>query len=1123
MYQKLCCFLTIIAVCSAFAQQKPKEYRKKQLLVTKDTLQIDTLSINAEKFKLFNKAGKLIPKDAYQVDFAKAQLIIDKKTFPEITVEYYRYPDFLTKIYSPFDSELIVENSRNTERLFRLANEKKKTEFKLFDGLKTSGFIARGLTSGNNQNAVTTSSLDLTIEGKLSNKVGIRANIFDTNIPLQQNGYSQNITDFDRIFVELFSDDWRIKGGDLSLKNSDSYFLNFEKQVAGIEVEANISDKFSVLASGAVVRGRFTSFNFMGIEGNQGPYKLLGANNESAIIIVAKSEKVFVNGIQLHRGESKDYIIDYNLGEIQFNTKYPITNDMRIRVEFQYSNENYTRFVTYEKASYTSEKFNITGYFYNENDFKNQPIQQSLTNNQKQQLANAGNDINNMFTSSAYLDTFSPDRIQYKKVQNGTLEYFEFTTNENDEVYSVSFSNLGTNQGSYAVDQITATGTVYKYVGENLGNYAPVIQLIAPNSLQIINVKSNYSPSEKTHINTEVALSNNDANLFSNIDDEENKAIATKVQWKQQLLNKNWKLSSVFNYKFIEDNFKTVQRFQAVEFNRDWNLVNPLGNQQEYSGGFYAQQKDNFITYSFNRLSFDNFTGNKHVLNAKLGDKKTRFSLNSSLLNNSSTTEKGDFLRLQANILHDFSKKWIGARFSTENNAQTLVATDSYNPISHEFKEYEAFIGVGDTTKVFAKFGGIYRTNDSIKSNAFARVNTKKTLYVNSQLVNTKNSNLNLYANYRITENVFFNDEKSLNSRVAYRQFLFNKLISSSTIYETASGNIARQDYVYVKTEPGQGYYTWIDYNNDGIQDFNEFEIAQFQDQADYLRVPLPNISFVATQKAKLKQSLNINFGVLKAKKGLQKLLVNFYNQSYLTVENERERSENSFHFNPFEFTKTDVLALQYNFRNSFYFKRNQQHYSWIYTYGKSRNKQQFAIGSQENNSEIHQLEFAHKLTKFWLFETKGSTSSNNLETENLADRNYRIEVKDIQPKLSYVYNKDHRFSVFYNYKQKENTINDLEALQQQKIGLDYFYLGKKKQQIQANFTMFLNDFSGNANSPVGYQMLEGLQTGRNYTWNVLFNQRLNSFLNLNLNYLGRKSEESKTIHTGTVQLKAIF
>ena len=70
---------------------------------------------------------------------------------------------------------------------------------------------------------------------------------------------------------------------------------------------------------------------------------------------------------------------------------------------------------------------------------------------------------------------------------------------------------------------------------------------------------------------------------------------------------------------------------------------------------------------------------------------------------------------------------------------------------------------------------------------------------------------------------------------------------------------------------------------------------------------------------------------------------------------------------------------------------------------------------------------------------------------------------------------------------------------------------------------MFLNDFDGDQNTPVGYQMLEGLQPGNNYTWNLLFNQKLTSILNLTLNYSGRKSEDSKIIHTGMVQLKALF
>jgi hypothetical protein len=121
------------------------------------------------------------------------------------------------------------------------------------------------------------------------------------------------------------------------------------------------------------------------------------------------------------------------------------------------------------------------------------------------------------------------------------------------------------------------------------------------------------------------------------------------------------------------------------------------------------------------------------------------------------------------------------------------------------------------------------------------------------------------------------------------------------------------------------------------------------------------------------------------------------------------------------------------------------------------------------------------------------------------------------------LYSKDNRFSTFYHFKKKENTILNLEQLNQQKFGIEYFYFGQKNEQISAVLNYYLNDFSGNTNSPVAYQMLEGLQAGRNFTWNLLFNKKLNSFLNLNLNYFGRKSENVRAIHSGTIQLRADF
>ena len=1108
----------------ANSQNTSSDFRSKKFIVSKDTIRFDSVPINPQSFKVFAGKKILYPTE-YEIFYNEALLVINAEKYQEITIEYFWFPAFITKTYSPFDKKFIVPNNSNTGQLYSLTTNKKATELKLFDGLKTSGYINRGITSGNNQSTVANSSMDINIEGKLSDKVAIKANIFDTNIPLQENGYSQSITDFDRIFIELYSKGWRVKAGDISLKNESSYFLAFEKQVSGLEVAASINTNTKIAASGAIVRGQFSSYDFVGIEANQGPYKIFGPNNEPNFVIIAGSEKVFVNGSKITKGINEDYLIDYNIGEVRFNTTFPITNDMRIRVEFQFSNRNYTRFISYEKAEYKTNNVELSGYFYNENDVKNQPIQVNLTAAQKQILANAGNNTNLMVGESAYPDVFDANRILYKKVQSGTNDYFEYSTNENDNLFTVTFSNVNNNEGDYILSETFANGNVFVYVGANLGNYQPITQLIAPTKLQVAVLNSSYKPSKKTTILTEVAFSNNDQNLFSTIDNNQNKGIATKLAWKQTLLDKKWKLLSDVNYLFIHKNFNTIQRFQSVEFNRDWNLNNPTGNQQQIGIDLSLQKsEDTFLNYSFQQLQFsDNFKGEKHLITSNVQLKNTSFYTNSSFLSNNSEIQDNTFLRVKAGIEQRLLKSWFGGFLNIESNNGIIKQTQEAILTNHQFKEYEGYIGLGDSTKVFAKVGFNYRDNDSIRTNTFTEINNRKTYYLDAKIIQTERTNLSLFANYRETENAFSENQKALNSKIIYNQRFFKNFITLGTSYETSSGNVAQQDFIYVEVEAGQGFYTWIDYNDNGIQEFDEFEVAEYQDQANFLRVPLPNLQFIATQSAKINQSITLNANQWSNKTGLKKVLSHFYNQFFLSSRNELERARNSFNLNPFNMSKDKQISINFTIKNSLYFNRGLQKFSTTYTFAKAENKQQYSIGSQDTDTNYQQIDFQHKIGKFWLVDLQGKLSENKLETENFNNRNYEIDVIAFQPKISYVLNNDNRFAAFYHMKNKENILAEFEKLKQQKIGIEYFYTGKSTSQFNANFTTFFNDFSGNPNSPVGYQMLEGLQEGTNYTWTFLWNKKLNSFLNVTLNYKGRKSLNFKTIHTGTINLKAVF
>ena len=65
--------------------------------------------------------------------------------------------------------------------------------------------------------------------------------------------------------------------------------------------------------------------------------------------------------------------------------------------------------------------------------------------------------------------------------------------------------------------------------------------------------------------------------------------------------------------------------------------------------------------------------------------------------------------------------------------------------------------------------------------------------------------------------------------------------------------------------------------------------------------------------------------------------------------------------------------------------------------------------------------------------------------------------------------------------------------------------------------------YDGEVNSSLGFEMLNGLKNGTNFTWNANFQRTLANNLQISLNYLGRKSEDNKAIHTGGVQVRAFF
>jgi hypothetical protein len=205
------------------------------------------------------------------------------------------------------------------------------------------------------------------------------------------------------------------------------------------------------------------------------------------------------------------------------------------------------------------------------------------------------------------------------------------------------------------------------------------------------------------------------------------------------------------------------------------------------------------------------------------------------------------------------------------------------------------------------------------------------------------------------------------------------------------------------------------------------------------------------------------------------------------------------------------------------FYNRGKQNHSVTYSYLQNRTKNLLSIGPQESDNSSHQTQYSHLYKKSWLLGIFGKTIQTFLLSENFPEKNYTIKGYQLAPKISYLFSKNTSWDLFYELQNKQNKIGNLETPLQSRFGTSFTYAGNNKLTMNGEVSFYQNKFNGNEYSPVGFQMLEGLQTGENITWRLLVQKNITQFLDINLNYQGCKSESTQTIHTENVQLRASF
>lgn len=1122
-----------------------------------DTISLDAFSIEPGSVHILN-----VPDTDFITLAVQGRLVWRRKPATDSVVITYRTLNVsLAQVYSHKDRRLV--DSNYVFPIYHYDEDAVNSRnFVDFNQLDYKGSYGRSITVGNNQDVTLNSQFNMQMSGYILDSIKLDAAITDNTIPFQPEGNTQRLQEFDQVFIHLQKNKHDLTLGDYALERPPGYFLNFYKRVQGVyyqdEFRLNRNTVNKTGLSGSIAKGAFARNIFDGQEGNQGPYKLSGNNGEQFFIVLAGTERVYINNVLMERGENADYVIDYNTAELRFMPRRMITKDSRIQVEFEYQDRNYLNSLVYAYDELQiGNKWNIRLNAYSNQDAKNQPYLQNLDGAQKRFLSGIGDSVQSAFYPNIATDTFAANKILYKLVDStvASVHYdsvFIYTTNPDSARYSLSFSFVGDGMGDYILANTNANGRVYSWIapvaGDHRGNYAPVQLLIAPKMQQVFTLNTTYNIDSLKTINLEVGASNTDPNLFSSRDNNTHLGTVAHLSYietrplgsRDSTGQSKWSLQNKVSYEFVQDRFKAIAPYRNVEFGRDWNVpqAGDKPDEQLVNVGTKLQNK-RFGTTAYDFTLYkrgSDYSGYRNIVSYDHNYKAVHAGFVMNMLNAADTSWKTTFFRPSVYAeykIRPLLNMIAGGRYDAEHDAIRSKTGDTLTPAAFAF----------DVTSFYLKTPGKQAFNWAInyslrrdqlpRNNDFRQQSHSHNIDLRVGIARWQDHRIDFTGTYRklyIDDSTFKSQkpEESLLGRLEYTGSILKGVLSGTTLYEFGAGQEQKRSYTYVEVPAGQGVYNWIDYNGDGVQQANEFEVALYPDQKKFIRVYTPTNEYVKVNYVNFNQSITFDPSYFwrDDKKHWQRFVSRFSDQLALQIGNRLLASQGLNSYNPFVNVADDasIIVTNNSFSNTFYFNRSSTKWGLDYNYLNNNGKQLLNYGVESNNSKQHLGRLRWNITRAWMLTLSGKGGYRAYLSALDDGRSYHIDNWSGEPSLTWLYRSVLRITGSYKHEERDNSIQyGGEHAKIESANLEFRLSKTSTGAIQLRGTYSNIYFDGLVSAPIAFTMLDALQKGDNFLWGMTWERKVTKGIEVSLEYEGRKAGNTNVIHTGRMSLRAIL